>query len=71
MFFNLHIFVFLIVFFFGGCPFCRLEVHGSYLLWGLLPVGGVGPVAYQGFLVEGVCICVLVGGSGSLLSGMQ
>ena len=54
-----------------GCPFCRLDVHGSSLLQRLLPVGGVGLVACQGFLVEGACICVLVGGAGSLLSGVN
>ena len=32
---------------------------------------GIGLVAYQGFLVRGACICVLVGGAGSLLSGVQ
>ena len=32
---------------------------------------GVLLVACQGFLVGGVCICVLVGGVGSLLSGVQ
>ena len=31
-------------------------------------MGGVGPVACQGFLVGGACICVLVGGAESLLS---
>ena len=34
-----------------GWPFCRLEVCSSSWLWRLLPVGGVGLVAYQGFLV--------------------
>ena len=53
------------------CPFCRLEVCGSSLLWSLLPVGGVGLVACQDFLVRGACICVLVGGAGFLLSGVQ
>ena len=53
------------------CPFCRLEVHSSPLLWSLLPVGGVRLVACQGFLVRGACVCVLVGGTGSLLSGVQ
>jgi len=43
--------------------FLWLEVHGSSLLWSLLPVAGVG----QSFLVRGACICVLVGGAGSLL----
>ena len=32
---------------------------------------GVGPVACQGFLVGGACICVLVGGTRSLLSRVQ
>ena len=31
----------------------------------------VGLVACQGFLVGGACLCVLVGGAGSLLSGVQ
>ena len=30
-------------------------------------MGGVGRVACQGFLVREACICVLVGGAGSLL----
>jgi len=34
-------------------------------------VVGIGLVAYQGFLVRGACICVLVGGAGSLLSRVQ
>ena len=29
-----------------------LEVCGSFLLWRFLPVGGVGQVACQGFLVR-------------------
>ena len=52
-------------------PFSILEVCGSPLLWRLLPVGGVGWVACQGFLVREVCVCVLVGGAGFLLSGVQ
>ena len=35
------------------------------------PGGCVGLVACQGFLVWGVCTCVLVGGAESLLSDMQ
>ena len=54
-----------------GWPFCRLEVCGSSLYCSLLSVGGVGRVACQGFLVRGACISVLVGGAGSLLSGVQ
>ena len=34
-------------------------------------MGGVGQVACQGFLVREACISVLVGGAGSLLSGVQ
>ena len=34
-------------------------------------MGGVGRVAYQGFLVREVCVGVLVGGAGFLLSSMQ
>ena len=48
-----------------------LEVCGSSLLWRFLPVGGVGQVAWQGFLVREACIGVLVGGAGSPLSGVQ
>ena len=48
-----------------------LEVCGSSLLWGFLLVGGVGRVACQGFLVREACVGVLVGGAGSLLSGVQ
>jgi len=48
-----------------------LAVCGSSLLWRLLPVGGVGQVACQGFLVREACIGVLAGGSGFLLSGVQ
>ena len=36
-----------------------------------LPVGGVGLVVCQGFLAKEACICILVGGTGSLLSGVQ
>ena len=48
-----------------------LEVCGSSLLWRLLPVGGVGQVACQDFLVREACVSVLVGGAGFLLSGGQ
>ena len=51
--------------------FLLLEVCGSSLLWRLLPLDGVGQVACQGFLVREACISVLVGGAGSLLSGVQ
>ena len=52
-------------------PFCMLEVCSSSLLWRFLAVGGVGRVACQGFLVREACVCVLVGGTGFLLSGVQ
>ena len=48
-----------------------LEVCGSSLLWKVLPVGGVVQVACPGFLVREACVCVLLGGAGSLLSGVQ
>ena len=48
-----------------------LEVSGSCLLWRVLPVGGVGRVSCQGFLVRESCVGVLVGGAGSLFSGVQ
>jgi len=48
-----------------------LEVCGCSLLWKLLPVDVVGRVAFQGFLVREVCISVMVGRAGSLLSGVQ
>ena len=34
-------------------------------------MGGIGLVACQTFLVGGACVCVLVGGAGFLLSGVQ
>jgi len=34
-------------------------------------VGGVLPVACQGFLVREACVNVLVGGAGFFLSGVQ
>ena len=48
-----------------------LEVCSSSLLWKLLTLDGVGLAASQGFLVREACIDVLVGGAGSLLSGVQ
>ena len=41
------------------------------LLWSFLAVGGVGSVAWLGFLVREACVGVLVGGAGFLLSGVQ
>ena len=48
-----------------------LEVCGSSLLWRFLPMGGTGQVACQGFLVIEACVGVLMGGAGSLLTGVQ
>ena len=50
-----------------------LEFCSSSLLWRLLPVGGVGLVACQGFLVREAYIHVLVGWSciSSLWSAMK
>ena len=41
------------------------------LLWCFLAVCGFVQVACQGFLVREVCVSVLVGGAGFLLSGVQ
>ena len=41
------------------------------LLWSFFTVGGVGRVAYEGFLVREACVGVLVGGAGFLLSGVH
>ena len=48
-----------------------LEDCGSSLMWRWLPVGKVGWVACQGFLVREACVSVLVRGAGFLLSGVQ
>ena len=42
-----------------GWPLCMLKVCGSSLLWRLLPMGGVGRMACQGFLVREACVGVL------------
>ena len=34
-------------------------------------MGGVGPVVCEHFLFGGACICILVNGAGSLISGVQ
>ena len=34
-------------------------------------MGGIVPVACQGFLVREACVSVLVGGAGFLVSGVQ
>ena len=52
-------------------PFLLAGVCVSSLLWMLLPVGGGGLVACQGFLVREACVSVLVGGAGFLLSSVQ
>ena len=55
-----------------GVTFLQLWQFVEFsLLWSFLIVGGFGWVAYQGFLVREACVCVLVGGSGFLLSGVQ
>ena len=41
------------------------------LLWRFLAVGGVGHVAFHGFLVRETCVGFLVGGAGFLLSRVQ
>ena len=41
------------------------------LLCRFLAVGGFGQVACQGFLVREVCVRILVGGAGFLLSEVQ
>ena len=48
-----------------------LVVCGSPLLWSFLPVGRVGRVTCQGFLVREACVSVLMGGAGFPLSGVQ
>ena len=48
-----------------------LDVYGSSLLRRFFPVGSVGRVACQGFLVREACVGVLVGGAESLLSVVQ
>ena len=42
-----------------------------FFVWMFLPVGGAGRVACQGFLLREACVGLLVGGAGSLLSGVQ
>ena len=54
-----------------GGPSVFWEFVEFSLLWSFLAVGGVVPVACQGFLVREACVGVLVGGAGFLLSGVQ
>ena len=42
-----------------GWPLCMLGDCDPSLMWRFLPVGGVGPVACQGFLVRAACVRVL------------
>ena len=51
--------------------FCILEVCGSFLLCRFYPVGGVGLLACQGFLVREACVGVLVRGTRFLLCGEE
>ena len=53
-----------------GVAFLYVESLWSSSLQRFLHVGGVGRVACQGFLVREACVGVLVGGAGSLLSGV-
>ena len=52
-------------------PFHRLQGCSPCCFWHLSPVGVVGSVGCVCFLGEGTGACVLVGGSGSCLSGGQ
>ena len=54
-----------------GWPFCILAVCGVLFIVEFSHVDGVGRLACQGFLVREACVSVLVGGAGSLLSGVQ
>ena len=53
----------------GLSVFCQFVEFS--LLWSFLTVDGVVSVACQGFLVREICVRVLVGGAGFLLSGVQ
>ena len=54
-----------------GVAFLYSGSCDSSLFWKFLPVGGAGRVACQGFLLREACVGLLVGGAGSLLSGVQ
>ena len=54
-----------------GVAFLYAGSFGPSLLWTFLPVGGVGLVACQDFLVRASCVGVLMCGAGFLLSGVQ
>ena len=64
---------------FSSCLYCcvwgGLSVFCQFvefsLFWRFLAVGEFVQVACQGFLVREVCVSVLVGGAGFLLSGGQ
>ena len=63
----------------SSCLYCcvwgRLSVFWQFvefsLLWSFLAVGGVRPVACQGFLVREACVDVLVGGAEFLFSEVK
>ena len=74
MFFTCWVFLCFFILFRLLClewAFCILEDCGSFLLWRFHPVGGVGRLACQGFLLREACVSVLVHGDGFLLSGVQ
>ena len=58
-------------FLYSGWPFHILAVCGVLFIVEVPPCGGIGRVSCLGFLVREACVHVLVGGAGSLLSGVQ
>ena len=54
-----------------GVAFLYAESLWFLFIMEVLPVGGVGRVACQGFLVREACVGALVGGAVFLLSGVQ
>ena len=54
-----------------GVAFLYSGSFWSSFLWSFLAVDGVRRVFCQGFLVREVCVGLLVGGAGLLLSGVQ
>ena len=54
-----------------GCLSVFWQFVEFSLLWSFLTLDGVVLVACQGFLIREVCVGVLVGGAGVLLSGVQ
>ena len=56
---------------FSFCLACR-DWGGLSLGWKfVVPLCGVGLVVFQGFLFRDACVCVLMGGDGSLLSKVK